>query len=338
MEEDGGRVTFDDATTLDDAGRQSSSRWLKPLLGGLFATALITLTLAAAVILGSQEGMMVASLGQGTSTATPSPVLPSATPVPSPLPVAPSFTPPSPSPTASPTATECLAPSDWKVHAVQPGETLAQIAARYHTSESVLYRMNCLTSTTLSQGQAIYVPGISTSIPTATSLSSCQVRLDWVVYIVKRGDTLSSIARSVHISIYTLKRANCLVSDTIYAGQRLRVPYIPTPTPTQTPAPSYTPTPTGSPTSTPTGTPPTDTPSPTPTDTPTGEPPTNTPTGEPPTDTPTGEPPTDTPSPPPTDTPSPPPSDTPVPPSDTPVPPSDTPVPPPSDTPLPPGP
>jgi len=317
-----GTAAFDDDATFDRPSRQPATRWLGPLLGGLFATALVILTLVTAVVLGGQEGMLVAGVGPERATATPSAVPPSATPAPSATP-SPSPTIPSPSPTASPAntpAVSCPAPAGWRLHAVQAGETLAQIAARYGTSESLLQQVNCLQSTVLYQGQPIYVPGSPTSIPTATR-RPCAVRTDWHIYTVKAGDTLSSIARRVNISVETLKLANCLTSDKIYVGQRLRVPYIPGPT--RTPVPTTTPAPSVSPTDTPTGGPPTDTP--------TGEPPTETPTGEPPTDTPS--PPTDTPAPPPTDTPAPPPTDTPLPPTDTPLPPpTDTPGPSPEPT------
>lgn len=342
-EEGEGAVTFDGGMALGDGGRQSSPHWLEPLLGGLFATAIIILTLVAAAILGNQEGLLVANVGQAQSTVTPSAVpptpgsqiVPGVTPAPSATPF-PSLT-PSPTPTGMP-AVSCPAPTGWLPYAVRSGETLSTIAARYGTSTSLLQQYNCLRSTTLYQGQVIYVPGSVTKTATATNTPGCRKRTDWVVYIVRQGDTLSSIARSVNISVDTLKWGNCLVSDKIYAGQELLVPYIPKPTPTRTRTPTRTPTVT--PTPTPTGTPPTDTPTPTPTPTPTG-----TPTGTPPTDTPTPPvtdtptpPVTDTPTPPVTDTPTPPPSDTPIPPpSDTPIPPpSDTPIPPPSDTPVPP--
>jgi LysM repeat protein len=325
------------ATTFNDAGRQPSARSLKPLLGGLFITALVILTLVAAVITGSQEGMMVAALGPGTSAMTPSPVLPSATPAPSLLPAVSSPILSYPSPTTLPTGTaaaSCIVPASWRLHVVQSGETLTLIAVRYGTTESLLQQANCLSSAALNQGQPIYVPYSPTRAPTATSKPRCYVRTDWYIYIVKRGDTLSSIARNYSTTVAALKQANCLVSDMIYIDQRLRVPL----PPTRIPVATSTPTPTRSPTDTPSGEPPTDTP--------TGEPPTDTPTGEPPTDTPTGEPPTDTPIPP-TDTPLPatdtplPPTNTPLPPTNTPLPPTSTPVPPtdtpraPTDTPVP---
>ena len=311
-------ATFSNDATFDHPGRQTSGRRFGPLLGGLFATTLIILTLATAAILGAQEGMLVAGVGSRKSTATPSPVRPSATAVPLAVP-SPFSTPlPSPSPTQAfypgyTPAASCPVPSNWQLVVVQSGETLAQIAGRYKTKESVLQQVNCLQSTALYQGQPIYVPPfaasvpIATSVPFATKKPSCFVRTDWVLYTIKLGDTLSSIAARVDISVNELKRANCLVSDTIYAGNQLRVPFLPPP---PLPPPTHTRTPTGLP-PTSTGAPPSDTPS--------GEPPTS--TSLPPSDTPL--PPSDTPLPPPSDTPRP---TTPPKPSDTPIPPEPPPM------------
>jgi len=287
--------------TFDDASRHVPARWpvphvsggLKPLLGALFATALVILTLGAAVMLGTQEGIMVAGVGSGTSTTTPSPTLPSATPVPfSPTPVPPSPTPvPSSSPTASPTATPtrtatptatrprtCYVRPDWVPYIVQPGDTLSDIARRANIGLDELMRGNCLTSYTILVGQELRVPRMPTPRPTKTPT---------------RTATPTGAPTS---------------------GTPTNTP-TPTVTPTNTPTPTITPTPT----ETPTGGAPTDTPTPTatptPTETPTGERPTDTPTNTPaPTDTPTSTPtPTDRPThtPKPTHTPTP--TDTPTP-------------------------
>jgi spore germination protein len=51
-------------------------------------------------------------------------------------------------------------------------------------------------------------------------------------YIVRPGDTLFRIALSYNISSPQLQRANCMGSSTtIYTGQRLWVPNVPTRTP-----------------------------------------------------------------------------------------------------------
>ena len=43
------------------------------------------------------------------------------------------------------------------------------------------------------------------------------------VYIVKKGDTLSGIAKRRKVSVATIKKWNKLKSDNIYIGQRLRM-------------------------------------------------------------------------------------------------------------------
>jgi LysM repeat protein len=297
--ENAGTGTLDNDATFGDASRQPSAGWLGPLLGGLFAAAVVILTLVTAVTLGAQEGMLVAGVGLGESSATPSlvphvsggPLIPSPTPTPSATP-SPFSTLLSPSPTNSPvatTTTPCPVQSGWRLHVVQSGETLYTIAARYRTTAPVLQQINCLQGTALSQGQVIYVPGGSYSTPTrapaATSRPRCYVRTDWYIYIVLRGDTLSSIAGRVNSSVQELMQGNCLMSDRIYAGQQLRVPHLPWPT--RTPVPNATPTPTRPTTEPPTTEPPT-------TEPPTTEPPTTEPpTTEPPTtEPPTTEPPT----------------------------------------------
>lgn len=166
-------------------------------------------------------------------------------------------------------------------------------------------------------------PGSKTSTP-EPSTAGCQSPAGWPVYIVRPGDTLFSLSLTLGISVQELQSANCLTSETLYAGQSLYVPFLPNPvqpsrTPKPTSRPSRTPLP---PSRTPTHPPPTNTRVP---PTATFVPPRN--TKVPPTHT--TVPPTNTPFPP-TDTPLPP-SDTPVPPTAPPRPPKDT-LPPPTVT------
>ncbi|OQY47632.1 MAG: hypothetical protein B6242_04490, partial [Anaerolineaceae bacterium 4572_78] len=49
----------------------------------------------------------------------------------------------------------------------------------------------------------------------------------WMIYVVKRGDSLSSLAYRTNISLERIKNANCLSSDTIFVGQHLKLPFIP---------------------------------------------------------------------------------------------------------------
>jgi len=184
------------------------------------------------------------------------------------------------------TATQgCNYPSDWVMIYTKPGDTLESLAEKYHTTVAALITNNCHPVDFLLPGIPFYVPYLE-STATATP---CGPFPGWVIYIIRPGDTLFSLSIYFHVSVDALMLANCLTSDKIYAGDRLYVPNIPTPTyyvppsrtPTRTPTPTSTSTVTYTPwptlilteTSTPTSTDTvTATPSDTPTETPTGTP------------------------------------------------------------------
>jgi hypothetical protein len=76
-----------------------------------------------------------------------------------------------------------------------------------------------------------------------------------VIYEVKIGDTLNSLAERTNTSVYELQRVNCLDTFTVQSGDKVYLPFTPpTPTATNTPTP-VTPTPTPTRTGTPTPTP-----------------------------------------------------------------------------------
>jgi LysM repeat protein len=182
--------------------------------------------------------------------------------------------------TASPTATlvvlqptTCTPPTGWIRVTTSSSDTIYSLAQRYKTSAESLSTANCLVSFDVPVGFALYVP----PIPTVTIIP-CGPPSGWVRgYTVQRGDTLYRIALSYGLTFTQLQRANCMGSSTtIYTGQRLYVPNIPTRTPvpgvtvvpdfpTETSVPTITSIP---PTSTPTDPPPptaTDPPTPLPT-------------------------------------------------------------------------
>jgi len=300
----------------------------RQFLGGL---------LAAAVVIGVIAGGMLLSAGDRSIAVRPTPT-PSATP-------APSLT-PSPFPTATarprldtptapgtPTFTStplptitCNKAAGWIEYVVGAGEDLTAISNRFNIDILSLVIGNCLTDPILAAGQIVLVPpppATASAIPTLAA-PACGPPLTWVIYRVRRGDTLGTIARATGTTLSQLMLANCLSSDRIYVGQALFVPrlpfpvatrppiFIPTLTPTPillpTDTPTVWPTPTGvvptfeTPTDTPTLPPPpetlplTETPTefPTPTPSPTEPLPTDTPTPASPTDTPTLPPPTET--------------------------------------------
>lgn len=94
-------------------------------------------------------------------------------------------------------------------HVVRRGETLSAIAARYGVSQSNLMRWNHIRNADrIRAGQRL-------KIYDSTS--------HWTTYTVRRGDSLSAIARRYGCSVSDLKSWNHLTSSRIYAGQSLRL-------------------------------------------------------------------------------------------------------------------
>ena len=141
---------------------------------------------------------------------------------------------------AAPTARVASSSSAPAVHVVRRGDTLTGIARRHGTSVAALQRTNGLSSSLIRAGQTLRVPGAGSSsgavggagAPSSTAAapraaSSSRVASSSsapVVHVVRRGDTLTGIARRHGTSVTALRRANGLSSSLIRSGQTLRVP------------------------------------------------------------------------------------------------------------------
>lgn len=95
---------------------------------------------------------------------------------------------------------------------VQRGDTLWNISKRLDTSVDELKRLNNLNNNLLYVGQELKVPNYMTATDTN------------VTYIVKRGDTLYSIANSNNVSVKDLKTYNNLTNDNLSIGQIIKIP------------------------------------------------------------------------------------------------------------------
>lgn len=133
---------------------------------------------------------------------------------------------PVPSSTATPTATWTLT----RVFYPTSTGTLTGTATQTPTATPSPTGTQTSTSTVT----ATQTPSVTpTDTPTPTV---CTPPAGWVIYIVQSGDNLYRIGRATGASVEQLKRANCLISDLIYPGQRLYVPRPPdTPTDFQNP-------------------------------------------------------------------------------------------------------
>ncbi len=94
---------------------------------------------------------------------------------------------------------------------VQPGDTLLKIATRHSIRVSQLAEANGLR-----WNSWVYV-GQRLTVPEPQPVSD-------TVYVVRRGDTLFSIARRSGTTVQSIMWANGLSSTRIYAGQRLLIP------------------------------------------------------------------------------------------------------------------
>jgi len=101
---------------------------------------------------------------------------------------------------------------------VRSGDTLGKIASRHGTSVSRLMAWNSLSSTRISVGQRLKVPGASSSSPTSAPTSAGPGQ-----YRIRSGDNLGAIATRFGVSVTDLKAWNGLRSTRIRAGNYLRV-------------------------------------------------------------------------------------------------------------------
>lgn len=112
--------------------------------------------------------------------------------------------------------------SSWKKYTASDGESLAAIASQFNVPLETLRRANDLNrnQATVAGTRQLIIPG-----PTAIqSIAAADVRSPVRVYQVKRGDTLSSIARRNQTTVASLRSLNNLKSGQLRIGQRLRIP------------------------------------------------------------------------------------------------------------------
>jgi membrane-bound lytic murein transglycosylase D len=117
-------------------------------------------------------------------------------------------------------------------HEVSRKETLPMIAKQYGTSVAVISKINDLKDGKISAGQTLKIPEISGELPDKVLLAASRVdrpetdlggrRQRQIVYRVRAGETLNSIARRHGMPVSTLARLNNLgAQDTLVKGQRL---------------------------------------------------------------------------------------------------------------------
>jgi membrane-bound lytic murein transglycosylase D len=124
----------------------------------------------------------------------------------------------------------------FQFHTVKKGETITSIARKYDITTTVLRDYNDLSRTArVKAKQTLAIPprparalptaSAARPTPAATTASTAVTRAPTtpVVYRVRSGDTLFSIARQFDTTVDAIKRLNQLSGDRINPGDRLTV-------------------------------------------------------------------------------------------------------------------
>ena len=99
------------------------------------------------------------------------------------------------------------------VYVVKKGDTLWSIANNFNVSVNDLKNANNKSNNSLSIGEQLIIPGKSTGENVST-----------IIYTVKNGDNLYSIARRYNVTVNEIKSLNNLSSNLISIGQKLSIP------------------------------------------------------------------------------------------------------------------
>ena len=107
-------------------------------------------------------------------------------------------------------------PNNMFMYTVKSGDTLYKIATKYNTTPQKIIDLNYLPNTNIVPGQVLRIPETYTKeedmyLPNYTN------------YIVKKGDTLYSIAKANNISVDTLIKDNSITNNSINIGQILKI-------------------------------------------------------------------------------------------------------------------
>lgn len=97
-------------------------------------------------------------------------------------------------------------------YTVKKGDSLYSIANKFNTTVDNLKKLNNLTSNLLNIGQTLIIN--ESNVPNQTGIT----------YIVKKGDSLYSIAQKYNMTVDEIKKANNLTSNLLRVGQSLKIP------------------------------------------------------------------------------------------------------------------
>jgi len=108
---------------------------------------------------------------------------------------------------------------------VRSGDNLSKIAKKYGVTPQALRDANHLKSNALKIRQVLVIPGHKGKIKKASKEKERKaLPADREIYVVKKGDTIYSVAEDAGISVKALRKMNRLSSKKLKRGQRIVIP------------------------------------------------------------------------------------------------------------------
>lgn len=123
-----------------------------------------------------------------------------------------------------------LRPINWTHYRAKSGDTLISIATKFNTSTKAIRKLNHLTNNSVRYGTNLLIPKMGDSSETEVSAitpsngKKYALQAGDTVYMVRKRDTIESIARKFHTTPAFIQVANQLRSRQLNPGKQLVIP------------------------------------------------------------------------------------------------------------------
>ena len=107
-------------------------------------------------------------------------------------------------------------PDTMFMYTVKSGDTLYSIARKYNTTANKIIELNYLKSPNLSIGQVLRIPEMYTK-------EEDMIMPEFINYVIKKGDTIYSIAKANNVSVDTILKDNNLEANNLTIGKTIKI-------------------------------------------------------------------------------------------------------------------